>query len=160
STQLFGEPVVQGGAGWDNIWSVALGGRYKITECLSVQAGYLFNENPVPSQLALFNTQLPALTQHTVSAGAYYQLNESIGVSMAYIHGFKNSITGAIFPVGTSTTLDSEYDSLAFGIHIKFGGSRCSAPCEPSACCSSSPADESPPAAAQPAYPTGSYPVR
>ena len=101
---------------------MALGGRYQLSERLSAQVGYLFNENPVPSELALFNTQLPALIKHTLSAGVYMQLNESIGTSLAYVHGFKNSITGAIFPLrGVNTTLSTEYDSVAFGIHIKFG---------------------------------------
>ena len=135
TSQLLGEPVREGGAGWDSIWAIALGGRYQLTEQLSLQAGYLFNENPVPvdpvpTDLALFNTMLPALTKHTLSVGAYYQMNESIGMSLAYIHGFKNSITGDIFPlVGTSTTLDTEYDSFAFGLHIKFGGPRCKEIC-------------------------------
>ncbi len=56
STQLLGEPVRQGGAGWDNIWAVAVGSRYQVTDRLALQLGYLFNENPVPANLALFNT--------------------------------------------------------------------------------------------------------
>jgi long-chain fatty acid transport protein len=123
TTKLLGQPVVEGGAGWDSVWAVALGGRYRLTDCLSVQAGYLFNENPVPSNLALFNTQLPTLTEHTISLGGYYQLNDSIGLSAAYVHGFKNTITGSIFPLrGTSTSIGFEYDSFVFSVHIKFGG--------------------------------------
>lgn len=126
TTQLLGQPIVQGGAGWQSIWAVALGSRYCVSDRLSVQLGYLYNQNPVPSNLALFNTELPALTEHTISAGAYYQVNDSIGLAAAYVHGFQNSISGAIFPlVGTSTTLDTEYDSLVVGLHIKFGGPRC-----------------------------------
>ncbi len=122
TTQLLGEPVREGGAGWNSVWAVALGARYQLNDRLSVQVGYLFNENPVPAELALFNTQLPALTKHTASVGAYYQLNDSIGLSLAYVHGFENSITGAVFPLlGTSTTVDTEYDSFLFGVHIKFG---------------------------------------
>lgn len=124
STQLLGEPITQfqGGAGWDSIFAVAVGGRYQMSERMSVQLGYLYNENPVPENLALFNTQLPALIKHTLSAGVYMQMNESLGMSLAYVHGFKNSITGAIFPLrGVNTTLSTEYDSVAFGMHIKFG---------------------------------------
>lgn len=130
TTQLLGEKVVDGGAGWDSIWAVALGARYQLSDRLSVQLGYLFNENPVPAHLALFNTQLPALTKNTISVGSDYQVNDSIGMSMAYVHGFKNSIDGSIFPLrGTSTHIDTEYDSFVFGIHIKFGGPRCKSDC-------------------------------
>jgi long-chain fatty acid transport protein len=156
STQLLGEPVVEGGAGWDNIWAVALGSRYQLTDRLSVQLGYLFNENPVPSQLAVFNTQLPALTQHTLSAGAYAQLNDSIGLSLAYVHGFKNSITGAVFPLlGTSTSLDTEYDSFVLSLHIKFGKSPCKEACRSNEACLS----QAPPAGVGMPGDAGGYPA-
>jgi long-chain fatty acid transport protein len=130
TTQLLGEPVREGGAGWDSVWALALGGRYLLSDRLSVQLGYLLNENPVPSDLALFNTQLPALTKHTVSVGSSFQLNEWIGMSLAYVHGFENSITGAVFPLlGTATTIDTEYDAFVFNLHIKFGGPRCQSGC-------------------------------
>lgn len=123
TSNLFGNSVRQGGAGWDSIWAVALGGKYQLTERLSCQLGYLYNQNPVPADLALFNTMLPAVTEHTISAGTYLQATESIGLSLAYIHGFKNSVTGSVLQLNrTTVTLDTEYDSLAFGMHIKFGG--------------------------------------
>jgi hypothetical protein len=35
-----------------------------------------------------------------------------------------------VFPLrGTSTTLDTAYDSFSLSIHIKFGGPRCKADC-------------------------------
>jgi long-chain fatty acid transport protein len=135
TTQLLGEPVAQGGANWDSIWAAAVGSRYQVNERVAVSLGYIFNENPVPANLALFNTMLPALTQHTISAGVHYQMNDYLGMSMGYVHGFQNSITGSITPlVGTSTTLDTEYDSITFGLHIKFGPRRCAdRSCTPSA---------------------------
>lgn len=134
TTKLLGQSVADGGANWSNIWAVALGGRYQLNDRLSVQLGYLFNENPISNNLALFNSMLPALTQHTISAGTYLQLNESIGMSLAYIHGFKNSITGSVFQLDRfSTTLDTEYDSIAFGLHIKFGAPRACRTCAPCA---------------------------
>jgi long-chain fatty acid transport protein len=130
SSQLLGERVVDGGAGWQNIWAAAIGGRYQLSARMSAQLGYLFNENPVPANLALFNTQLPALTKHTASLGIHLQINESIGLSLAYVHGFKNTITGSVSQlIGTSTTLDTEYDSFVFGLHIKFGAPSCAEVC-------------------------------
>src|SRR5262249_11284793 len=75
TTQLLGQPPSDGGANWDSIWSVALGARYKLSDRMSVQAGYVFNENPISSNLALFSTQLPVITMHTLSLGGYYQVN-------------------------------------------------------------------------------------
>src|SRR5688500_16986773 len=56
TTQLLCQPVRDGGANWDSIWAVAVGGRIKVTDWLSFQAGYLFNENPISENLAVFNT--------------------------------------------------------------------------------------------------------
>jgi hypothetical protein len=95
------------------------------TGLLSVQAGYLFNENPMPNNLAVFNIETPAVTKHTLSVGTTFQMNDSVTLSMAYVHGFRSAISGSLFPVaGASTTLDPKYDSVAFGLHIKFGGPR------------------------------------
>lgn len=155
TTKLLGQPVIQGGANWQSIWAVAVGGKYQLTERLSLQAGYIYNENPVPSQQTVFNTLLPALIQHTVSVGAYFQLNEWIGMSSAYIHGFKNSISGSpIQLVNSTTNLDTEYDSFAFGLHIKFGGC-CPKPREDCACEGGYPVASAP---AAPAY-TGMSPA-
>ncbi|MGQ0635647.1 MAG: OmpP1/FadL family transporter [Planctomycetaceae bacterium] len=123
NTQLLGQSIREGGAGWNNVWAVATGARYQVNQAASVQLGYLYNQNPVPNRLAVFNTQLPAITQHTLSAGVSLQMNESILLSLAYVHGFKNSVTGSVFPLrGTSVTLDTEYNSVVFGLHIRFGG--------------------------------------
>jgi len=77
----------------------------------------VFNENPVPSDLALFNTPVARPDHAHVSAGTYFQLNDSIGMSLAYSQRFQEfRNTGSIFPLlGTSTTVDTEYDSIAFG---------------------------------------------
>lgn len=122
NTQMLGQLPRDGGAGWKSIWAVASGARYQLMPGASVQLGYIYNQNPIPDNFALLNMQLPCLTQHTLSAGLFSQLNESIGLSLAYVHGFKNTITGSIFPLrGTSGTLDMEYNSVVLSLHIRFG---------------------------------------
>lgn len=127
TTQLVGQPVVQGGANWDSVWAVALGAKYQMSERLSAQAGYLYNGNPVPSNLAFFNVQLPLITQHTISFGSHVQFNEWLGLSVAWVHGFENDVSGSLLQVlGGSTTIRSHYDSFVFGIHVTFGpGAKC-----------------------------------
>ena len=51
TTKLMGESIRDGGAGWRSIWATSVGGSYRLTDGLSVQAGYLWNQNPVPSNL-------------------------------------------------------------------------------------------------------------
>jgi len=123
STDLLGTSPINGGAGWRDVWAVACGARYRVSDRLSAQLGYLFNTNPVPSNFSLFNTELPLINMHTLSFGANFQMNEWVGFSAAYVHGFKNTQTGSLLPaLGTSVTLGSTYDAFVFGISIKFGG--------------------------------------
>ncbi len=127
TTQLLGQPVVEGGANWDSVWAVAVGARYKLSDRMSAQAGYIYNQNPISSNLALFNTQLPLIGQHTLSLGSYFQVNDYIAISAAWQHCFKNSVTGSVaqLAAGNSTTLQFEYDSFVFGVHIAFGPAGC-----------------------------------
>jgi long-chain fatty acid transport protein len=126
TTKLMGQPVVEGGAGWRSIWALSLGANYQLTDRISVQGGYLVNENPVPSNLALFNTLLPAITQHTLTLGTYFMVNDSIGISLGWAHGFENTVGGTHAQVpNTFTEIDSKYDAIVIGFHVKFG-SKCS----------------------------------
>ena len=77
---------------------------------------------------------LPAITTNTLTCGTYYQINDSVGMSLGYAHGFENSISGSVLQLQRlTTTLDTKYDAIVLGINIKFGGcgsgGRC---CEPS----------------------------
>lgn len=131
TTKLLGQPAKEGGAGWQSIWAVATGAKYQLTDRLALQLGYLYNQNPIPDNLTLFNTMLPTITTNTLTCGTTYQISEQIAMSLAYIHGFQNSVTGSVFQLDRmNTTLDAEYDAIAFSLQIKFGGP----PCRPREC--------------------------
>ncbi len=119
-TKMFGE-APPNGTGWESVFSVALGVQRDMSERLSLRAGYLFNENPIPSALTLFNTELPAITQHQLSLGGSYRLNQWMRTDMAIIYGFENSIQGGIAQLPNSgVRLRSEVVSLAFGMAVEF----------------------------------------
>jgi long-chain fatty acid transport protein len=120
NTSLFGDLL-----DWQNIWVVALGAQYQLSDRLSVQAGYIYNQNPVPAVRTLFNTQVPGIIQHTVSAGISFQMNENVSMSLGYVHGFKNEISGPIIEdAAAAVTLDAELDSLVFGLRIEYGAEK------------------------------------
>ncbi|MCI0639606.1 MAG: outer membrane protein transport protein [Gemmataceae bacterium] len=109
-------------AKWQNIFALAVGAQYQLTRCLTLRAGYIFNENPIPNTATLLNSQLPGFIQHTASVGAMMQLNESMALSVGYVHAFKNEISGSIVErLGTSTSMDMAVQSLVFGLHVRFG---------------------------------------
>ena len=102
---------------------VALGAQYAVTDRLTLRAGYLFNTNPIPAPVTLFNVQAPAITEHTLSLGASYSVTENITCSFAWVHGFDNSIQGPILQIpGSSVRLTTQTDSILAGLNFKFGG--------------------------------------
>jgi long-chain fatty acid transport protein len=123
--QLFGQKVVSGGLGWNSVFAVALGGQYQLTEKLTLRGGYLYNTNPIPATNTLFNVQAPAIIEHSLSMGASYKLSADVTATAAWVHGFRNSISGGVEQLnGASTRLDAQSDSLVFGLNIQFGRTR------------------------------------
>ena len=123
NTQLFGQSPSSGGLGWRGVFAVATGAQYALTERLTVRGGYLFNTNPIPAPLTLFNVQAPTITEHTLSLGASFAITENITASFAWMHGFDNSISGPILQVpGTSVKLTSQIDQILMGVNMTFGG--------------------------------------
>lgn len=92
-------PYVRG-FGWRDIWVVALGGQYQLTEQIALRLGYNYSENPIPAQQTAFNVLSPViLTQH-VSAGLGYQLTPQIDVNLGYTHVFQQQQSGPLISAG------------------------------------------------------------
>ena len=114
-TPLFGQKVSDGGLGWRSVFAVATGVQHQATGKLTVRAGYLFNTNPIPSTVTLFNVQAPGITQHTLSLGASYQLTPDITASGAWVHGFRNAISGGVEQLPGANIAPGHADRFAGG---------------------------------------------
>ena len=122
------------GVGMDSIFVVALGTQYQLTDALSLRTGYSWNQNPISNSQSSANAATPLIIQNMISFGASYQLSDSFLVSLAYMHGFENSISGPfVTPFGSvpgsSVTSTTSVDSLLLGATVKFGCPRCKVPC-------------------------------
>lgn len=123
NAQLFGQSVRNGGLGWKSVFAVATGAQYALTEKLTLRAGYLYNTNPVPNPVTLFNVQAPAISQHTLSLGSSYALTENITISAAWVHAFTNSIEGPILQIpGASIRSTVQVESILMGVNMAIGG--------------------------------------
>jgi hypothetical protein len=125
NSELFGQKVADGGLGWRSVFVVALGTQYQATDRLTLRGGYLYNTNPIPNPVTLFNAQAPGIITNTLTMGASFQVNENVTASFAWMHGFRNAIEGPILQIpGSSVRLDAQVDTLWAGVNIKFGGSK------------------------------------
>ena len=125
NTSLFGQSVSSGGLGWRSVFAVATGVQYELTDRLTVRGGYLYNTNPIPATATLFNVQAPGITTNTLSVGASYKMTDDITFSAAWVHGFRNSISGPVGQIpGASAAIDTQTDSIVAGLNIQYGGKR------------------------------------
>jgi|FLOH01.1.fsa_nt_gi long-chain fatty acid transport protein len=122
----FGSDGSVTGFGWDSIIVVALGAQYEVDECLSVRAGYAFNENPISDENSTFNVPAPAIIQQHASVGMSYCVGNDWFFDIAYQHGFENSIEGEMghplmgFIPGSSVENTMSTDSLIIGFRVLF----------------------------------------
>lgn len=90
------------GFGWEDTWVVGAGYQRKLDDRWTMRAGYNYNQNPVPDEVAFFNVPAPAVVEHRVSFGATQQLRRGHALHMAYYHGFENLHQGKFFgPTGS-----------------------------------------------------------
>ena len=82
------------GLGWNSLFSMALGAQYQAADNLYLRVGYTFQQNPIKSGEAYVNVATPLIQQHLVSVGGTWQVAPNVGLVIAYVHGFRNSVTG------------------------------------------------------------------
>jgi long-chain fatty acid transport protein len=113
------------GLGWRSVLGVSLGLQRELNDRLAVRLGYEFNENPISNAETSFNLASPLIIQHWLSVGLSYGLTANSVLSLVYVHGFENDISGPIVtpfgPLpGTTVTSQSSLDSLGAGITLKY----------------------------------------
>lgn len=132
----FGPNGAVEGLGWRSIFAVATGVQYQCTDSLTARVGYSFNQSPVSSSLtpisplATITAAAPAIIQHAVYAGASWRVNDSLILSLAYAHGFENSVSGvyrgpAVIVPGSNVTSSAAADTLIIGATVRFGPTSC-----------------------------------
>jgi long-chain fatty acid transport protein len=113
------------GLGWDDVFSVAIGSQYQVSEKLSVRMGYTYNTQPIPSENVGFNLASPLTYQHQAGCGASYQLTSACTLSVAYYHIFYTAVSGPyLTPTGAipgaSMSTGCDVDSVILGIRVAF----------------------------------------
>jgi long-chain fatty acid transport protein len=117
------------GFGWSSITVVAIGAQYEVAPGIPVRIGYSFNDNPVKSDGAFFNTPAPAIITQHISGGASYRVSERINVSLAAQLGLSNDVTGTWMTInstdgstvgvpGTSVTSELSTFTIIGGVSI------------------------------------------
>jgi len=109
------------GFGWEdmNVWK--LGMEYKYSPKLTLRAGYSYANSPIEGSSCstmtncgevTFNILAPAVVEQHVTLGFTYTLASGNEVTMAYMHGFKNDVSGASILTPSEDTIQMYQNSL------------------------------------------------
>lgn len=125
NASLWGNSLRSGGLNWNSIFAVATGAQYELSDRVTLRGGYLYNQNPINEVQTLFNVQAPGFVQHSLSLGLSMRMNENIVLSAAWVHGFRNEISGPIGQIpGSMAKLDAQIDSILAGLTIQYGAKK------------------------------------
>lgn len=113
------------GFGWQDIDVWKLGAEYKYSQKLTLRAGYNRGDNPISASDVTFNILAPGVIEDHVTLGFTYTLASGNELTMSYMHGFSNDVSGASIlpafmggaPAGTETI---EMDQNALGIQYSW----------------------------------------
>ncbi|MGO9111477.1 MAG: OmpP1/FadL family transporter [Thermoguttaceae bacterium] len=114
------------GLGWKDTVSVHTGAQYYAMQNLALRMGYQYNSSPVGSDEAFFNVASPLVIEHVLGVGFSYRMTCNEILSVAYLHGFQNQVSGPIQAPGfgaipgTSVTSAISADALSAGITIQY----------------------------------------
>ena len=83
------------GFGWGSVNVIKIGGEYQYNSNLTLRAGYNHTDNPIQSRDVTFNFLAPGVVKDHVTLGLTYGLSKDSELTMAYMHAFNNSVSGA-----------------------------------------------------------------
>jgi long-chain fatty acid transport protein len=84
------------GFGWEDQTIVKVGAAYKYNSDLTLRAGYAYGENPVQTEGLGFalNTLAPGISEHHLTLGFTWDLDETSSITGSYLHAFNTEIDG------------------------------------------------------------------
>jgi long-chain fatty acid transport protein len=91
------------GFGWSSINVVKLGAQYQYNKHWTLRAGYNHSDNPIQSRDVTFNILAPGIIKDHATLGMTYLTNTGNELTVAYMHAFENTVSGASSFGGTDT---------------------------------------------------------
>lgn len=101
------------GFGWQDVDVWKLGVEYKYSQQMTLRAGYNHTDNPIQSRDVMFNILAPGVVKDHATLGFTYTLASGNELTMAYMHAFKNDVTGPDgLPAGGTDKIEMYQNSL------------------------------------------------
>lgn len=103
------------GFGWRDTTTYKLGVAHKVSENLTLRAGYNHNTQPIPASQTTFNVIAPGVVRDHLTLGLTWKLASGVEISGFYAKALEESVKGDGTPAGASD-LRMDQDSIGIGI--------------------------------------------
>lgn len=103
------------GFGWKDITVYKLGVSHKLSDALTLRAGYNHNTQPIPSSQTTFNVIAPGVVRDHLTVGLTWKLANGVEISGFYAKALEESVAGDGSATGASD-LRMDQDSVGIGI--------------------------------------------
>lgn len=98
------------GFGWHDIDVWKLGAQYKYSKNWTLRAGWNHGDNPIQAADVTFNIIAPGVIKDHLTMGSTYTTSTGGEVTVAYTHGFENSVSGKDLLTGAPETIRMHQD--------------------------------------------------
>ncbi len=120
-----GNPLLPGSSlqeNWRDTWFASVGANYRVTDKLTLQGGFAFDESPVTD--ANRTTRLPDANRYELSVGVQYAVLPNVTLQAAYLHGFVEGASISNAASATSGVIQGRYsnsiDTWSLGAAVRF----------------------------------------
>ncbi len=83
------------GFGWRDMTIYKIGWQWASSPSWTWRAGFSHGKQPIPDSEVVFNILAPAVIEDHLTLGFSYDISKTSELSVQYMHGFENSVTGA-----------------------------------------------------------------
>jgi long-chain fatty acid transport protein len=100
------------GFGWSDIDVWKLGVEYKYNKAWTLRAGWNHTDNPISARDVEFNFIAPAVIKDHATLGFTYTLASGNELTMAYMHAFKNDVSGPSYFFDSGSMAGANADNI------------------------------------------------
>jgi long-chain fatty acid transport protein len=93
--------------GWDDQIVYALGGEFKVNECLKIMSGWSYGATPISPEDVNSNLGSIAVVEHHISLGVQKSWNENLSSTFSYTRGLHNEVESNTTP---SNKIEAEFN--------------------------------------------------
>jgi long-chain fatty acid transport protein len=83
------------GFGWQNTTVFKLGVTYELNPQVTLRAGYVTLDQPIPQSQTFFNILAPGVVEDHITLGATWKMGGNGELTLMYMHAFENEVNGS-----------------------------------------------------------------